>query len=292
MSLAECLCSVLGVSRCAVYLRERRRGPFRGRLAYPLRRREADEWMRRSVAGGEADRFSGEIVRTRRPVLVTDARRDPRCVRQAMVRWDIRAMLGVPMLIEDDVIGLVFLDNAGQPYAYTRGVQRAAAKIVNLAAIAVAEAQHASEREALARSAVERSGATSDRTHSADGAATAGDRRGYSLDASPDASPRAAEGQSAASLARGITEALERDAAGDRLLATVVAYLESNRHVRRTARRLEVHENTVRHRLRRVRALTGLDIQANPDHAFMAQLALYAMRPPSGVAQPGHRTHA
>jgi hypothetical protein len=61
--------------------------------------------------------------------------------------------------------------------------------------------------------------------------------------------------------------------AGDVLLETVVAYLESGRALESTARSLFVHTNTVRYRLRRIADLCG---QAPTDArgAFVIQLAL------------------
>lgn len=148
--LAERACTVLGVRRCAIYMRDRPRDPFRGRVAYPARRRDADEWMSRSVAGTAADRFTQEILATRRPVLIPDARRDPRCVRRAMVRWNIRSMLGVPMIVDGEVMGLLFLDNGDAPYDYSPEMQRVAAGLADLGAVTLTRVR---ELASLRRSA-------------------------------------------------------------------------------------------------------------------------------------------
>jgi hypothetical protein len=133
--LASSTCRVLGISRCAIYLRDGEVGPFRGRVAHPPRRRDAEAWMQRSIAGIAADRFTQEILTTRRPVLITDARQDPRCVRRAMVRWDIHAMLGTPMLLRGQVIGLMFLDNGDTAYNYSPEVQQVAAALAEIGAV-------------------------------------------------------------------------------------------------------------------------------------------------------------
>ena len=135
--LASWTCRVLGISRCAIYLRDGDAGPFRGQVAHPPRRREANEWMQRSIAGIAADRFTQEILTTHRPVLITDARQDPRCVRRAMVRWDIHAMLGTPMLLRGKVTGLMFLDNGDAAYDYSPDVQRLAAALAEIGAAAL-----------------------------------------------------------------------------------------------------------------------------------------------------------
>ena len=135
--LASRTCRVLGISRCAIYLRDGDAGPFRGQVAHPPRRREADEWIQRSIAGIAADRFTQEILATRRPVLITDARQDPRCVRRAMVRWDIHAILGAPMLLRGQVIGLMFLDNGDTAYDYSPELQQVAAALAEIGAVAL-----------------------------------------------------------------------------------------------------------------------------------------------------------
>jgi sugar diacid utilization regulator len=143
--IAERVCEVIGVSRCALYLRDSDHGLFRGRVAHPGPRREADEWMARSVAGIEADRFTQEILATKEPVLIANTLDDPRPMRRAMLEWDIRSMLGVPMILRDEVIGLLFLDNANVPHEFTPSTQRLAAALANLSAVAISQARRGAE---------------------------------------------------------------------------------------------------------------------------------------------------
>jgi hypothetical protein len=65
-------------------------------------------------------------------------------------------------------------------------------------------------------------------------------------------------------------------ARGD-LLATVAMYVALSRDRRRTAERMHIHPNTLDHRLRRARQLTGLDLD-NPEDLAMMVLALHASR--------------
>jgi sugar diacid utilization regulator len=62
------------------------------------------------------------------------------------------------------------------------------------------------------------------------------------------------------------------------LLETVRVFFATTRSVRRTARELEVHENTIRYRLGRIEELTGLAIASDPDDQLTAQTALLALR--------------
>ncbi len=142
--LAERMCTMLGIARCAVYLRDDEGGVFRGRVAHPTRR-EADAWMSRSVAGGEADRFTQEIVRSKKPVFIANVRDDPRPMHSAMLDWGIWSMLGVPMLMRDEVIGLLFIDNGEVPYVYSETAQLRAAALASLGAVAVAQVRRGAE---------------------------------------------------------------------------------------------------------------------------------------------------
>ena len=73
----------------------------------------------------------------------------------------------------------------------------------------------------------------------------------------------------------------EHDAArGGELVISVLAYLDALGDVRSAAASLHVHPNTLRHRLNRARALSGIDL-AKPDElvSFHLQLSLAARRP-------------
>ena len=63
-----------------------------------------------------------------------------------------------------------------------------------------------------------------------------------------------------------------RDAGGD-LLATAAAYLDGGSSIEGTGRALFVHPNTVRHRLKRIAEVVGLDL-TDPRDAQVARLAL------------------
>ncbi len=137
--VAKEICSLLHVRRCSVYLREGDDGLFRGQVGHADT--DIDPLVKRLVAGVEADRFTQEILRTRRPVLLADALADPRPIRSTMRAWNVRSMLGVPMLVGGEVTGIVFLDNEDEPHAFTPADQELAATFANLAAIAISQAQ-------------------------------------------------------------------------------------------------------------------------------------------------------
>lgn len=142
--IAAAACRAAGVARCALYL-PASDGRFRGRAAHPPAHAEAVEPLE---AGGPADAFTREIVVTRMPVLIADALNDPRAAQGVLRAWGVCTILGVPILHGDEVTGLLFLDPAGTPFAFTDDQVEAAGAIGRLAgdllaARAAAMAAHA-----------------------------------------------------------------------------------------------------------------------------------------------------
>ncbi|HMJ79380.1 MAG TPA: helix-turn-helix domain-containing protein, partial [Iamia sp.] len=74
---------------------------------------------------------------TRAPVELTDARHDPRAVREAMHRWNVQDMLGVPLLFDDAVIGIIYIDDPGVEHHFTRREVRMAETFASLASLAL-----------------------------------------------------------------------------------------------------------------------------------------------------------
>jgi len=137
--VAEKICGLLDIRRCSVYLRDQQTNLFRGQVAEVGA--DVDAAIKRLTAGMEADGFTREILATKQPVLIVNAQSDPRPVRSAMIEWDVQTMLGVPMLLRGDVIGILFLDNMNIPHEYSPEEQELSATFANLAAIAISQAQ-------------------------------------------------------------------------------------------------------------------------------------------------------
>jgi GAF domain-containing protein len=139
-AIAARACELVNVRRCSVYLRdEEEPWLFRGRVAHADQ--DIDAHVKRLVAGVDADRFTREIVETKRPVLVRDAIHDPRPIRSVMRAWNVRAMLGVPMVLRDEVVGILFLDNEDEPHPFEAETCETAATFADLAAIAIEQAR-------------------------------------------------------------------------------------------------------------------------------------------------------
>ncbi|MBS1892728.1 MAG: GAF domain-containing protein, partial [Actinobacteria bacterium] len=89
-------CRLVGATRCSVYLRDPESAFYQGRVGHG--ERDIDARIKALKAGTLADRFTHEIVATKAPVIITDALHDPRPVKATMREWNVRSMLGVPML--------------------------------------------------------------------------------------------------------------------------------------------------------------------------------------------------
>ncbi len=137
--IAAKICSLLSICRCSVYLKDPDTHLFHGQVGETGRRDDAA--IKRLTAGVESDGFTREILARKEPVLIRNAKSDPRPVRSTMREWQVESMLGVPMIHNHQVIGLLFLDNADEPHDYTDSEQEMAATFANLAAIAVSQAQ-------------------------------------------------------------------------------------------------------------------------------------------------------
>lgn len=137
--IAAKICSLLSIRRCSVYLKDPETELFHGQVAETGRK--VDAAIKRLTAGVESDGFTREILARKEPVLIRNAKSDPRPVRSTMREWEVESMLGVPMIHNQEVIGLLFLDNADDPHDYTDQEQEMAATFANLAAIAVSQSQ-------------------------------------------------------------------------------------------------------------------------------------------------------
>lgn len=115
--VADRFTGLVGVERCSVYLREERQNLFRGCVGCckggPL-----PEDIKRWVCGVPADGVTRELLETRRPVVVANARQDPRMVKATVRHWQIRSIMAVPMVVDAEVIGLLLLDDVDRQHEF------------------------------------------------------------------------------------------------------------------------------------------------------------------------------
>jgi len=138
---------LVGVERCSIHLRDDSAGIFRGCVGLAGAEDLAPD-IKRSLAGVPADGMTEELLRTRRPVIVPSAQDDPRTVKSTVRFWKIRSMMAVPMIFEDEVIGVIFLDDVDRPHHFTEEDAETASLFGDLAATVVMQAQRRVELRA------------------------------------------------------------------------------------------------------------------------------------------------
>jgi sugar diacid utilization regulator len=136
--VARKICELLEVSRASVYLRDER-GRFRGHVGHDVT--DIDARVKRLVAGVEGDRFTRDILASKRPVAVSNALDDPRPIRSTMREWGVVSMLGIPMVIADEVIGILFVDDAEHARFFSARACEIGMAFAELAAVAIEQAR-------------------------------------------------------------------------------------------------------------------------------------------------------
>ncbi|UGS36957.1 GAF domain-containing protein [Capillimicrobium parvum] len=146
-AVARHICELVGVERCSIHLRDEKAGLFLGCVCYAGEpTRDAD--IKRSRVGGPSDRLILELLRTKRPVIVDNAHQDPRIIKSTVRFWKIHAIMAVPMIFQDEVIGVIFLDDMAGPHVFTGEDAEVASTFGDLAAVAVMHAQSRAELRA------------------------------------------------------------------------------------------------------------------------------------------------
>jgi sugar diacid utilization regulator len=146
------LSELTGAGRCSMHLLDPATGLFHGQVAHAAS--DIDSAVRQLVSGGPGDEFTREIVRTRRPVMVVNTMVDPRALQTAMRRWRAKSVLGVPMILREEVIGVLCLDSEDVTAEFPAHDQELALTFAELAATAVNQVQLTTRlRESLATQA-------------------------------------------------------------------------------------------------------------------------------------------
>ena len=137
--IARHICGLVGVERCSVYLRGEESELFVGQVGHADC--DIDERVKRLTAGVPGDLFTAQIVKTKAPVTIQDTLQDPRPLKSTMRAWNVRSMMGVPMIVRGAVTGLFFLDDEDRPHPFRPIDEMTAAAFSDLAAVAIRQAQ-------------------------------------------------------------------------------------------------------------------------------------------------------
>lgn len=136
--VARQISTLVGVKRCSVYMREERQNLFRG-CAGCCDGGALPEDIKRWIAGVPADGVTKEMLETRRPVVVDNARQDPRMVKATVRHWKIRSLMEVPMTFNGVIVGLILLDDVDRQHKFSDEEVELARAFADLAAVAVSQ---------------------------------------------------------------------------------------------------------------------------------------------------------
>lgn len=128
---------LLRVPRVIFFLRDEKTRLYRGQVGFGA----DDNLVKRLIGGVEADRFTREIVETKLPLTLTDAMSDPRTISSTMREWGVRSVMGIPMVLNDDVIGILFVDSKEDRRIFTAVDEEVASAFAALAAVGVFQTQ-------------------------------------------------------------------------------------------------------------------------------------------------------
>lgn len=112
------MCELLDLSRFSVYLR-REDGTFQGQVGYCADGASIDDGVNSLIFGTEGNKCTAEILSAASPVVVQDADADGSPMRGIMRIWGVRDMLGIPLVVDDEIIGIIYVDNQGVDHRYT-----------------------------------------------------------------------------------------------------------------------------------------------------------------------------
>jgi sugar diacid utilization regulator len=136
--VAKQVCELIGVQRCSVYMREERQNLFRGCVGCCDGAAMSDD-IKRWIAGIPADGVTREMLKTRQPVIVANARQDPRMVKATVRHWKIRSIMEVPMIFNGEIVGLMMLDDVDRQHDFSEEESELARAFADLAAVAVTQ---------------------------------------------------------------------------------------------------------------------------------------------------------
>lgn len=128
--------ALVGVRRCSIHLRGERAGLFHGCVGH-AGDQSIDEYVKRTMAGIPADGVTLEMLRTKRPVIVANAHTDPRIIQSTVRFWNLHSMMAVPMVFEDEVVGIIHLDDIDEAHVFSPADAELASAFAHLAAVAV-----------------------------------------------------------------------------------------------------------------------------------------------------------
>ncbi|MDB5098469.1 MAG: hypothetical protein JWM80_2890 [Cyanobacteria bacterium RYN_339] len=149
------MAEVSGAGICGIHLL---RKSAHGRLLEPTFLRESpqltyEEWQERYKSNGaidvDQDDFFREIIDTRSQLVIEDVANDPRPDKKRVEMFDIKSIMGIPLVVGGECIGTITVPSMGKRMVFPPHVQRICKSIADSTAIALQNAHTAAHLEDL-----------------------------------------------------------------------------------------------------------------------------------------------
>ncbi len=127
---------LVSVDRCAILLRNPRAHEFRVAHAFSSDGATTDRLMRLAIPESDIGRLVHKLVEQRIPVMLR-AGREPLLPAAIMEAFEIRSMLLVPLVYQEQVMGFITLDEAAKDHLFTSREVNVVQAIAAHAAVAI-----------------------------------------------------------------------------------------------------------------------------------------------------------
>ncbi|WP_342513517.1 GAF domain-containing protein [Sporosarcina sp. FSL K6-1522] len=101
------------------------------------------------VIDPEQDLLTKEVIETRKTIYIADASKDHRMEHEKVEAFQVKSMLALPILLGQELFGLVFLFDYGTPMNLTESEIQSVEAYVNMAAVAIQNAKNLAQQENL-----------------------------------------------------------------------------------------------------------------------------------------------
>ncbi|MFQ5853357.1 MAG: GAF domain-containing protein, partial [Candidatus Binatia bacterium] len=144
--IVEQAAKLLGTDICSLFLYDQDTDELLGQVRYGA----SDEDLRGGRVPFSHRQTAAEAKATLKPVVVEDASRDHRIPDEMVEKLGIKSSLAVPLVAENQFLGVIFLDETKAPRSFTASEIELAQSFASQAAVALENAQLYAHSEELA----------------------------------------------------------------------------------------------------------------------------------------------